>query len=381
MQFTENYKTATRSNRAPHFRLKTWISALALGLTVLSTSAAHAGEAEEVTKLMRENRYDQALARAEAYLATSPNDAQMRFLKGLILTERNKENEAITVFTKLTEDFPELPEPYNNLAVLYAGKGDYEKAREALEMAIRTHPSYATAYENLGDVYAKLASQSYDKALQLDGRNATAQTKLSMVRRIIKGESIAAAPAQVAASAPTQVAIAPAPAPLPAPAPKAPPAPAPQPEEAISLPPISAGVAASTPSISSVPSTSQPEPKLPPTQTIGADRKVLSAVERWAKAWSDQDMSSYLDSYSQDFNPPRGMSRSAWETQRERRIVGKDRIRVVVDNPLITLTGDTAVVKFKQSYFSDRLNNVANKTLTLQLEGNQWRITKEQVDG
>lgn len=377
MQFTENRKTAASSKRAPHFRLKTWISALALGFTVLSTSAVHAGEAEEVSKLMRENRFDQALARAEAYLATSPNDAQMRFLKGLILTERNKESEAITVFTKLTEDFPELPEPYNNLAVLYAGKGDYDKAREALEMAIRTHPSYATAYENLGDVYAKLASQSYDKALQLDGRNATAQTKLSMVRRIIKGDSIAPAPVQVAASTPPQVAIAPAPQPAPAPAPK----PAPAPEEAISLPPISAGVAASTPAINSVPSASQPQSKVPSTQTIGADRKVLSAVERWAKAWSDQDMASYLDSYSQDFDPPRGMSRSAWETQRERRIVGKDRIRVVVDNPLITLTGDTAVVKFKQSYFSDRLNNIANKTLTLQLEGSQWRITKEQVDG
>lgn len=383
MQFTESKKTAVRSNQAPHFRIKTWISALALGWAVLSSPIAMANEAEEVSKLMRENRYDQALARAEAYLATSPGDAQMRFLKGLILTERNKESEAINVFIKLTEDFPELPEPYNNLAVLYASKGEYDKAREALEMAIRTHPSYATAYENLGDVYAKLASQSYDKALQLDGRNATAQTKLSMVRRIIKGESPA-----YAAQPPVQIAQAPEPAPAPAakaPAPvKAPPPPPSAKVEqppSISLPPISSEVASNSPAINSVPSTTQPEPKLPPTQTIGADRQVLSAVERWAKAWSDQDMASYLDSYSQDFVPPRGMNRAAWETQRERRIVGKDRIRVVVDNPLITLTGDTAVVKFKQSYFSDRLNNVANKTLTLKLEGTQWRITNEQVDG
>jgi tetratricopeptide (TPR) repeat protein len=158
--------------------------ALLIALMGLAFAGApgHADESDEVSKLIQSGQFEQAQARADAYLANRPNDAQMRFLKGLILTERNKTAEAITVFTKLTEDFPELPEPYNNLAVLYAGRGEYEKARESLEMAIRTHPSYATAHENLGDVYAKLASQSYDKALQLDGRNSTAQTKLSLVR-------------------------------------------------------------------------------------------------------------------------------------------------------------------------------------------------------
>ena len=86
---------------------------------------------------------------------------------------------------KLTEDYPELPEPYNNLAVLYAQQKQYDKARTALEMAIRTHPSYAIAYENLGDVYAKLASQAYDKALQLDSANSTAQNKMALIRDLI----------------------------------------------------------------------------------------------------------------------------------------------------------------------------------------------------
>ena len=88
------------------------------------------------------------------YIRDRPKDAQGRFLKGQILTEMNKPADAIAVFTKLTEDYPELPEPYNNLAVLYAQQKQYDKARTALEMAIRTHPSYAIAYENLGDVYA-----------------------------------------------------------------------------------------------------------------------------------------------------------------------------------------------------------------------------------
>src|SRR5205085_7737439 len=134
-------------------------------------------------------------------------DAQGRFLKGLILAEQNKVPEAIDVFSKLSQDYPELPEPYNNLAVLYAGQGQYEKARQQLEMSIRTHPSYATAYENLGDVYAKLASQAYDKALQLDSSNSGAKNKLSLIRDLI-GRAPAAAP-----EAPATVAAAPKPAP------------------------------------------------------------------------------------------------------------------------------------------------------------------------
>jgi tetratricopeptide (TPR) repeat protein len=121
-------------------------------------------------------------------LAAKPRDAQTRFLKGVILTEQGNTREAIDIFTRLTQDYPDLPEPYNNLAVIYASQGQYDKARAALEQSIRTHPSYATAYENLGDVYARLASQAYDKALQLDKTNSGAQTKLSRAREIARSQ-------------------------------------------------------------------------------------------------------------------------------------------------------------------------------------------------
>jgi tetratricopeptide (TPR) repeat protein len=129
-----------------------------------------------------------ALLAAIPACADEPRDAQARFLKAVILTEQGNSREAIDIFTRLTQDFPELPEPYNNLAVIYAAQGQYEKARAALEQSIRTQPSYATAYENLGDVYAKLASQAYDKALQLDKTNSGAQTKLSRAREIARSQ-------------------------------------------------------------------------------------------------------------------------------------------------------------------------------------------------
>ena len=191
-------------------------AALLASTLLLAPIMVRADDMQDASRLLRQGQHAQALDKINQYLSSKPRDPQGRFLKGLILAEQNKAVEAIDVFTKLTQDYPELPEPYNNLAVLYAAQGQYEKARQSLELSIRTHPSYATAYENLGDVYTKLASQAYDKALQLDSSNTSAQTKLSLIRDLVpsgnraprptpKSEPTtrAAAPAQKAAPAST----------------------------------------------------------------------------------------------------------------------------------------------------------------------------------
>jgi tetratricopeptide (TPR) repeat protein len=121
----------------------------------------------DINKLMRAGQYAEALTKT-CRAGQTPARCATAFHEGPDPLRTKPFAEAIAVFTKLTEDYPELPEPYNNLAVLYAADGQYDKARAALEMAMRTNPTYATAHENLGDVYAKLASQAYDKALQID---------------------------------------------------------------------------------------------------------------------------------------------------------------------------------------------------------------------
>src|SRR4029077_17156280 len=163
-------------------RLQTPRLGAALLALALQCGWAVADNYEDASRLFKQGNHAAALEKIEAAIVANPRDARARFLKGLILTEQSKPNDAIKVFTALTDDYPELPEPYNNLAVLYASQGQYDKARGALEMAIRTHPSYATAHENLGDIYAKMASQAYDKALQLDKGNTTAQTKLNLIK-------------------------------------------------------------------------------------------------------------------------------------------------------------------------------------------------------
>lgn len=163
-------------------------------LALLGGPAAHADDYSEVTRLVDARQFPQALASADRYLAARPRDPQMRFLKGVILSETARTAEAMDTFAQLNRDYPELPEPYNNLAVLYAGQGQFDKAREALEMAVRLNPRYATAHENLGDVHARLASQSYSRALQLNAANPALPPKLALVNQLLTPALPARAP-------------------------------------------------------------------------------------------------------------------------------------------------------------------------------------------
>lgn len=243
---------------------------------------AQSDDYAEVNRLMRAGQLPEALSKADQYLAGKPRDPQMRFLKGVIQTESGKQADAVATFQKLTEDFPELPEPYNNLAVLYAGQSQFDKARAALEMAIRTNPSYATAHENLGDVYAKLASQAYSKALQLDAGNAGVAPKLSLIRNLFAADTKGAKPATAAAAA---VAAAPATAPA----------------QTSAKPPAATAAAA--------------QPAATGAVGANAQSEVESAVQAWAKAWSSKNMAGYLGAYAGNFTPPGGQSRSEWEAR------------------------------------------------------------------
>ncbi len=217
---------------------RTPLNALAAAmLLACALPAAAEPTLTEVQANIKQGQLAAALEKVDQILAVRPKDAQARFTKGVILTEMNRLNDAAAVYQKLSEDYPELPEPYNNLAVIYASQRQYEKAKAALELAIRTHPAYATAHENLGDVYAKLASQAYDKALQLDSANTQAQTKLAMIRDLM-GSSTRNARTAPTTSKPVQIAAA-SPAPL-------------------TKTPVAAALAKPTPPVTSAP---EPAPK------------------------------------------------------------------------------------------------------------------------
>ena len=158
---------------------------------------SRADDAAEVQRLVKSGQTVEALALLERAIAARPRDAQLRFLKGVVLAGSGRTTEATAVFVALNEDFPELAEPYNNLAVLYAAQGEFDKARVALESAVRANPSYTTAYENLGDLYLRLAARAYTRALTLDATNATLAPKVAQVKAMVPDR-----PAEAAAKSP-----------------------------------------------------------------------------------------------------------------------------------------------------------------------------------
>ena len=314
-----------------------------------SIQAGPAEDTKEAARLYQQGKSDQALAKVNTALATQPKDAQGRFLKGLIFTEQKKTAEAIQIFTGLTEDYPELPEPYNNLAVLYASQGNYDKAKAALELAIHTHPSYSTAYENLGDIYAQLARRSYDKVLQLDKTNTSAQSKLAMVKDLFNPPAKSAPLTTVAAADAAK-------------------------------PPSS--VATSSAKVESAKAATPPAKSEPAkTNTAGSkpENQVTAAVQAWAAAWAAKDVAGYLAAYAANFETPDGLSRAAWEAQRKERIERAKTISVEIKISKVTISADEATVVFRQSYRSDKVKSNNTKTLKLVKAGDKWLIRVERA--
>ena len=159
---------------------------LAFALALAGASlAAPADDLREAQRLYGQGKIGAADEKLQPLLAAQPKDPQIRFLHGLLLIEEKRTQDAIQAFLSLNEDFPELPEPYNNLAVLYASQGQYEKAKSLLELAIQAAPSYTIAHENLGDIYAQLAARAYEKALALDKNNAAVAAKVAKMKDVV----------------------------------------------------------------------------------------------------------------------------------------------------------------------------------------------------
>ncbi|MBF0194766.1 MAG: tetratricopeptide repeat protein [Magnetococcales bacterium] len=302
-----------------------------VGFTALfgATVPAHSGLMDDIYKLTDQKQYDAAMKKLNQYLATKPKDAQARFLKGLVLTEQGERDKAIKIFQALSNDYPDLPEPYNNLAVLYAEKGNYDQARDALAKAIKSHPTYATAHENMGDIYAKMASKSYRKAISLSGSNKTLDRKLDHIKMVL----VPGATQQY------------------------------EPEE---------------------PQTTAAKPEEMASNDENIDMQdVEQAVEDWATAWTSLNINDYLSSYSKKFRPPAKFPNySAW-VQNRRRVIGKAKtIKVTYNDLSVTfLNKDLARAEFEQNYWSPNYKDRVNKTLTLAREGGMWKIVWERSEG
>ena len=328
------------------FNRTNYIAAIfACSLMLCASPGVRADDYQEAGILFKQGQYKQAMEKVNDYLASKPEDAKARFLKGLIATEEGNTADAIKIFLALTVDYPELPEPYNNLAVLYASQGQYDKAKVALEKAIRTHPSYATAHENLGDIYAKMASQAYDRALQLDRSNTATQTKLAMIQELFTGGAHSKATSTHNSGA--QVIVA-----------------AKEDKAEIAAP------AATKPAL--LEKSAEP--------AVNKSSEILATVNAWASAWSSQNVNGYLSFYANDFHTPNGESRTAWANVRKERIAAPKSIHVDIRNATVKFNdSDHVTVRFRQFYRANHLKASGNKTLLMVKSGGKWLIQEERT--
>jgi tetratricopeptide (TPR) repeat protein len=193
-----------------------WRVTVAAALAVVPLAGAYAQKAAvmpqgpavrdntpEIDASIAQKNWQAALTQLDARIASNPHDAQARFKRGTVLAHLGRDDEAIAAFTELTQLYPELPEPYNNLASLYAKHGRLSEARAALETATQVNPNYGLAYENLGDLYLRMADAAYRRAQGLGKASATTSQRLADIQKIVSpAPGHAPSPAQPAATPP-----------------------------------------------------------------------------------------------------------------------------------------------------------------------------------
>ena len=155
----------------------------------------------EVDASIANKQWTQALDQLDARLKTNPQDAQAKFKRATVLARLGRDDEAIEALQALTQEYPELPEPYNNLAALYAKRGQYDNARATLETAVAANPSFGLAYQNLGSLYLKLAQDAYTHASTIDKRDSESTTRARKIHAILSPAAAASGTKAAAAAA------------------------------------------------------------------------------------------------------------------------------------------------------------------------------------
>jgi len=155
----------------------------------------------EIDQAIADKNLEAALKQLDQRIASNPTDAQAKFKRATVLARLNRDDDAIEAFTALTQQYPEVPEPYNNLAALYAKRGDLSQARATLETAVAANPSYALAYQNLGSLYLQMASRAYQKAAKINPQDSLSSQRKQSIDLVLAQATAKRSATPAAASA------------------------------------------------------------------------------------------------------------------------------------------------------------------------------------
>jgi len=270
-------------------------------------------------QLITQKRFVDAASTGEQLLEQNPSHSQTRFLTAYAYQMSAQTEQAIRLYQSLIEDNPQLPEPRNNLAMIYLGQGDYDRASQLLVEALNTHSSYAIAYDNLSQVYKGIASEAYRRAVSESSEPSRYTHKIELTAIT----ELEMAPAQL-----------------------------PETERA-------------------------PKPTL--VNFANQETRLIESVKSWAQAWSDKDFIAYTGFYTPQYRA-KFESHQQWLEQRRNRITRPGTINVEVSDIEIKWRSEKrAVIDFKQAFDSPRYSDRVKKRLGFNLIDSEWKITEERV--
>jgi len=277
---------------------------------------------ESILTLINERPFV-ALEKIKKRLRSSPGEPRLLFYKGVTEAKVNQIDEAINTYNDLINRHPNLPEPYNNLAVIYAERQELDLAKETLEKAIKTNSSYSVAHVNLGDIYTQMATNAYNMAFEIDKDNKIAKNKLKLITELFNYRPNTN-------------------------------------EKSIALGKL------------------EKENIVIITRSKSTDKKnIIKRIETWKTAWEDKDLDLYFDSYSENFKYPNQMSQNQWENYRSDRIVNKKNISINISNIKLKFKKDIIQAVFYQEYKSTGYQQKSKKTLFFEFQSDDWKIIEE----
>lgn len=271
-------------------------------------------------KSMVSSSPSRALVEIDLLLESDSNNHNLLFFRAVTLTKLEQKDLAIKTYISLIEKFPKLPEPYNNLAVLYAEQNKLLEAKQILEKALKTNNSYSIAHINLGDVYTRMASDAYRKAFELD-KSPVANNKLQLINELFSYS-----------------------------------------------PNMQRNDLVDTASKSEIKSKEQ---KL-------ADLALF--VERWKTSWEDKDLETYFSSYSKYFKVKGDINYKDWKRTRTEKIINKKEINIQLTKIKYKFKEGLWFINMSQAYNSGNYSDKENKTLVIINESGDYKIIEENTE-
>ena len=316
-------------------------SSLAFDLSALQT---------RIEQGTNQNQATQILSELNAHLSQAPNDYAALFLKARVLVQINQMPEAEKTYRNLIDLDPTQPEAYNNLAKILVTKGDLEGAQTLLEKAMQTHPSYAAVYDNLSHIYVAKARDSYGKALRLEsGKSQLELTELAALQMQPQTQpqtQSSLAPRTQSSTASIQTSPGKA-----------------SPGVELTLSDQDAATATTT-SDSSIPAFNENE--------------IITTLQGWAAAWSEQSADVYFIFYADDYHPP-GKSRHRWQQDRRKRLKKPSWIQIgLKEIEVKPINNKEAQVDLIQIYRASNYQDRTKKQIKLRQTPDGWRIIAER---